>query len=90
MSRAHMDRPSTLGNSVEPLPTRLRDAEERLAIQGMLADIERQDAEQALTQIDEALILAQETGEHWTDSFLHRVRGEILLKRDPANTASSK
>jgi predicted ATPase len=26
-----------------------------------------------------------ETGEHWTDAFLHRIRGEILLKRDPAN-----
>jgi predicted ATPase len=26
-------------------------------------------------------------GEHWSDAFLHRLRGEILLKRDPANTA---
>ncbi len=37
--------------------------------------------------MDAALALAGETGEHWTDSFLHRVRGEILLKRNPANTA---
>jgi predicted ATPase len=40
-----------------------------------------------LTRIDEALGLAQQTGEHWSDSFLHRLRGEILLKRDVANTA---
>jgi predicted ATPase len=40
-----------------------------------------------LTRIDEALGLAQQTGERWTDSFLHRIRGEILLKRDSANTA---
>jgi predicted ATPase len=33
------------------------------------------------------LALAGETGEHWSDAFLHRLRGEILLKRDPTNTA---
>ena len=33
---------------------------------------------------------AQQTGEHWTDAFLHRIRGEILLKRDPANTAPAE
>src|SRR5262249_21380988 len=36
------------------------------------------------------LALAEQTGEHWTDSFVHRVRGEILLKRDPANTAPAE
>ena len=45
---------------------------------------------EALTRIDEALALAGETGEHWTDAFLHRIRGEILLKRDPANTAPAE
>jgi predicted ATPase len=40
-----------------------------------------------LPRIDEALALAGETGERWSDAFLHRCRGEILLKRDPANTA---
>jgi predicted ATPase len=53
--------------------------------QGLLAEIEAQeDADGALSQIDEALALAGETGEHWSDAFLHRSRGEILLKRDPA------
>jgi predicted ATPase len=39
----------------------------------------------ALTRIEQALALARETGEHWSDAFLHRLRGEILLKRDPPN-----
>ena len=43
-----------------------------------------------MTRIDEALTLAAETGEHWNDAFLHRLRGEILLKRDPANTAPAE
>jgi predicted ATPase len=56
--------------------------------QGLLAEIEAQgDAEGALGRIEEALALARETGEHWSDAFLHRLRGEILLKCDPANTA---
>jgi predicted ATPase len=59
--------------------------------QGLLAEIEAQDdAEGALTRIDEALALAGETGERWSDAFLHRLRGEILLKRDPANTAPAE
>jgi predicted ATPase len=55
---------------------------------GLLAEIEAEtgDAEGALARIDSALALAQETGEHWTDAFLHRIRGEILLKRDSGNT----
>jgi predicted ATPase len=61
-------------------------------LHGLLAEIEaeRQDVEQASTRIDEALALAQQTGEHWSDAFLHRIRGEILLKRDPANTSPAE
>src|SRR4029077_17657244 len=44
----------------------------------------------ALTRIDEAIVLAVETGEHWSDAFLHRLRGKILLKRDPANMAPAE
>jgi predicted ATPase len=43
-----------------------------------------------VTRTDEALALADETGEHQSDAFLHRLRGEILLKRDPANTAPAE
>ena len=53
--------------------------------QGLLAEIEAQgDAEGALTRIEQALTLAGETGERWSDAFLHRLRGEILLKCDSA------
>ena len=57
--------------------------------QASLAEIEadRQGGEAALALLDETLALAEQTGEHWTDAFLHRVRGEVLLKRDPANAA---
>jgi predicted ATPase len=59
--------------------------------QGLLAEIEAQgDAEGALIRIEQALALAGETGEHWSDAFLHRCRGEILLNRDPANTAPAE
>jgi tetratricopeptide (TPR) repeat protein len=59
--------------------------------QGLVAEIEAQaDPEGALIRIDEALALAAETGEHWSDVFLHRLRGEILLRRDPANTAPAE
>jgi hypothetical protein len=59
--------------------------------QGLLAEIEAQDGvERALARIEEALALTSETGEHWSDAFLHRLRGEILLKRDPANTAAAE
>jgi class 3 adenylate cyclase/predicted ATPase len=59
--------------------------------QGLLAEIEAQDdAEGALNQIDEALALAGETGERWSDAFLHRLRGEILLKRGPPNMAPAE
>jgi predicted ATPase len=61
------------------------------SFQGLLAEIEAQgNVEGALTRIDEALALAGETGEHWSDALLHRLRGEILLKCDPANTAPAE
>jgi predicted ATPase len=43
-----------------------------------------------LHRLDDALAVADQTGEHWTDTFLHCIRGEILLKRDPANTAPAE
>jgi predicted ATPase len=43
-----------------------------------------------LTRVDEALTLAGETGDHRTDAFLYRLRGEILLMRDPAGTTSAE
>jgi predicted ATPase len=47
-------------------------------------EAEAESAEGALARIDEALAIARQTGEHWTDSFLQRIRGEVLLKRNPS------
>jgi len=60
--------------------------------QGLLAEFEAEgdDAVGALQRIDEALAVARQTGEHATDALLHRIRGEILLKRDPANAAPAE
>ncbi len=60
---------------------------------GLLAAIEAEtqgERERAAAHIYEALALAQHTGEHWSDAFLHRIRGEILLKLNPANTAPAE
>ena len=60
--------------------------------QGWLAEFEAagQDTQGALARIDEALALAQQTGEHWTDAFLHRIRGDILSKADPEDPARAE
>jgi predicted ATPase len=50
----------------------------------------RRQVEMASAAIEEAIALAAEMGAHWTDAFLHRVRGEILLKRVPANTGQAE
>jgi predicted ATPase len=59
---------------------------------GRLAELEAEegDFESALAQIDQALALAQEAEVHMSDVFLHRMRGEILLKRDPDNRAPAE
>jgi predicted ATPase len=56
---------------------------------GMLAQLEAatRGPDAALTLIDRGLAIATETGERYTDPYLHRLRGDILLKRDPANPA---
>jgi predicted ATPase len=60
--------------------------------QARLAELEAEegDFEGALARIDEALALARETGAHAGDAFLYRLRGEILLKRDPGNPAPAE
>jgi predicted ATPase len=52
-----------------------------------LADVEARvgDVERALAILDEALATCERTGHRAFEAELHRVRGEMLLKRDPAN-----
>jgi class 3 adenylate cyclase/predicted ATPase len=60
--------------------------------QGLLAQVESDvdDGERAAATIGEALALAEQIGGYWATAFLHRIRGEVLLKRDSANTAPAE
>jgi DNA-binding winged helix-turn-helix (wHTH) protein/tetratricopeptide (TPR) repeat protein len=44
----------------------------------------------ALASVDGALAEARQTGEHWYDAESHRIRGNILLARDPADGAAAE
>ena len=59
---------------------------------GMLAELAAmpRGAEQALARIDQGLAMSEETGERITDSYLYRLRGDILLKCDPADPVTAE
>jgi predicted ATPase len=61
-------------------------------LEALLAQVEAEGGQggQAISRITEALALANEISEHWVDSFLHRIRGEILLKCDPNDSATAE
>ena len=48
------------------------------------------DTDRAIAFLDEALATCDRAGNRAFEAELHRVRGEILLKRDPANPASAE
>jgi predicted ATPase len=88
------DRESGITGLREALPAYLDQGNKVFVplYQGLLAELEAEgnDAYGALHRIDEALALSNGTGERWTDAMLHRIRGTILLKRDPANPAPAE
>jgi predicted ATPase len=59
---------------------------------GMLAELEAvtRGPDTALTLIDQGLTIAEETGGRFMDPYLNRLRGDILLKRNPADPASAE
>jgi predicted ATPase len=59
---------------------------------GLFAELEamRTDLDSAMTTIDTGLAMAEETGEHYTDPYLHRLRGEFLLMRYPSAPAPAE
>jgi predicted ATPase len=59
---------------------------------GLLSELEaiRGNIDGALATIDAGLGIAEETGERYTDPHLHRLRGEFLLSRSPAASASAE
>ena len=60
--------------------------------QALLAQLEMDTmaSETALKRIDDALDLAGQGDNRCYLSFIHRLRGEILLKRDPSNSAPAE
>jgi predicted ATPase len=58
----------------------------------LLAELEAttRGPDSALPLIDQGLSIAEETGEHLTDAYLYRLRGDILLERNPANPAHAE
>ena len=59
---------------------------------GSLAEFEAEggSADTALQWIDEALALAEQTDQRWTNSRLHCIRGDILMRADPENPARAE
>ena len=59
---------------------------------GLLAELEvaTLGAASALARIDDALALAEQVDYRCDLAFLHRIRGEVLLKRDPAIRAMAE
>ena len=62
------------------------------AYHGLLAEIEAAAGapDSALILIGQGLAFAQETEGRLSEPYLHRLRGEILLKRDPTNPAPAE
>ena len=62
------------------------------AFYGLLAELEvvSRGPDSALTLIDQGLAIAGETDEHFSDPYLHRLRGDILLKRSPDDPAPAE
>ncbi len=58
---------------------------------GLLAQLQGKAGaiDDALASIAEGLALAEQTGGHRADSFLHRIRGDILAERDSAGAEAA-
>ena len=46
--------------------------------------------DEGLVIVDQVIAESERSGVRWFEAESHRVRGEILLKRDPANTAPAE
>jgi predicted ATPase len=62
------------------------------SLYGLLAELQAgaQELESALASIHQGLAIADETGEHFTDSYLHRLCGDLLLKRNHSDSAPAE
>jgi len=62
------------------------------SLEAALADAEATagETDAALRRLDEALAELERTENRWYEAEMHRIRAEILLKRDPADTAAAE
>jgi predicted ATPase len=62
------------------------------AAEAALAEAEARagEADARLWRLDDALAELEHTEHRWYEAEMHRIRGEILLKRDPADTAAAE
>jgi predicted ATPase len=61
-------------------------------LEAMLAEAGAEEGrvEAALTTLDDTLAEAERTGQRWLDAELHRLRGELLLRREPPDAAGAE
>jgi predicted ATPase len=58
----------------------------------MLAEVELEagETDAALASIDAGLAITRQTGEHWYEAEIHRIRGDILLRREPMDVSAAE
>ena len=63
-----------------------------IALETVLAEVEAEEGqlETANATVGRALTETERTGHRWFEAETHRVRGELLIKRNPANTAPAE
>ena len=69
-----------------------RQAERSIVFETLLAEAEAEAGESdvALCTINHALAASERTGRHWYDVETHRIRGEILLRGNSADTLTAE
>ena len=55
-----------------------------------MANAEAGQLDTGLEILGELIGWTEQTGQHWLDAELHRVRGEFLLRRDPSNVSAAE
>jgi len=94
-ARGRLGDPAAGADEMRPALATLINRRGRLLVaffQGLLAQLELEipGADSALARIDEALVSADQATNFASVPFLHRLRGDILLKRDPADPAPAE